>query len=154
MPLFLINTLLLYIPLLALTHRRNYGQRVKYTCFAWAGGTFFHFQLCCCVSFLVLAGNRLWFYILLMYLVVFVVTYALSEQYSCVAGKLILYEFSCWIRIFFSYIEVSQKYRHFLQPYSCNCFAKISRTFNSSRKLWIIVRRNISNSYVFYQKAL
>ncbi len=26
-PIFLINTLLLYIPLLALTHRQNYGQR-------------------------------------------------------------------------------------------------------------------------------
>jgi hypothetical protein len=37
----------------------------KYTRCAWAGGTFF--QLCCCVSFLILAGNRYWFYIL-MYL--------------------------------------------------------------------------------------
>ncbi len=30
---------LLYIPLLALTDGRNHGRRVKYTCFAWAGGT-------------------------------------------------------------------------------------------------------------------
>jgi hypothetical protein len=38
-PIFLINTLLLYIPLLALTDGQNYGQRVKYTRCAWAGGT-------------------------------------------------------------------------------------------------------------------
>ena len=31
--------------------------------------------------------------------------YPLSVQYSCVAGKLILYEFSCWIQIFFSHME-------------------------------------------------
>ncbi len=53
LPIFLINTLLLYIPLLALTDRQNQRQRNEYTCYAWAGGTFF--QLCCCVSFLVVA---------------------------------------------------------------------------------------------------
>ncbi len=47
------------------------GQRVKYTCFAWAGGicprfawaggTFFPVVLLC--QFLVLAGNRFWLYI-------------------------------------------------------------------------------------------
>ena len=37
----LINTLLLHISLLALTDRQNDGQRDKYTCCAWAGGTFF-----------------------------------------------------------------------------------------------------------------
>ncbi len=77
--IFLINTFFLHIPLLALTHRQNYGetdritekqtelrrnelilvglgnlqflqvQRNKYTRCAWAGGTFF--QLCCCVNF-------------------------------------------------------------------------------------------------------
>ncbi len=63
-------------------------------------------------QFFVLAGNRFWFYILLMYLeyhtvvvlcfffwlwqeIVFGVTYVLGVQYSCVAGKLILYKFSC-----------------------------------------------------------
>jgi hypothetical protein len=51
--IFLINTLLFYIPLLALTDRQNHRQRNKYTCCAWAGGTYF--QLCCCVSFLVVA---------------------------------------------------------------------------------------------------
>jgi hypothetical protein len=36
------------------------------TRFAWAGGTFFPVVLLC--QFSVLAGNRFWFYILLMYL--------------------------------------------------------------------------------------
>ena len=36
----------------ALTHRQNHRWRNEYTRFAWAGGTFFPFQLCCCVSFL------------------------------------------------------------------------------------------------------
>ncbi len=41
---FLVDTLLLYIPLLTLTDRQNDRQRNKYTRCAWAGGTFF--QLC------------------------------------------------------------------------------------------------------------
>ncbi len=45
LPIFLINTLLLHIPLLALTHRQNYRgtelQRNEYTRCAWAGGTLF-----------------------------------------------------------------------------------------------------------------
>ncbi len=61
-PIFLINTLLFHIPLLALTDRQNDGQRDKYTCCAWAGGTFFPIVLL--FQFLVLAGNRFWFYIL------------------------------------------------------------------------------------------
>jgi hypothetical protein len=36
-----------------------------YTHCAWAGELFF--QLCCCDSFLVVTGNRFWFYII-MYL--------------------------------------------------------------------------------------
>jgi hypothetical protein len=52
LPIFLINTLLLCIPLLALTHGQNDRQRYKYTCCAWAGGTFF--QLWFCVSFFLL----------------------------------------------------------------------------------------------------
>jgi hypothetical protein len=39
LPFVLINTLLLHIPLLALTDRQNHRQRHKYTCCAWAGGT-------------------------------------------------------------------------------------------------------------------
>ena len=57
-------------------HGQNDWQRNEYTCFAWAGGTcprfawaggtFFPVVLLC--QFSVLAGNRFWFYILLMYL--------------------------------------------------------------------------------------
>jgi hypothetical protein len=36
----LTNTLLLHIPLLALTDGQNDGQRDKYTRCAWAGGSF------------------------------------------------------------------------------------------------------------------
>ena len=100
LPIFLINTLLLYIPLLALTAGQAYGRRVKYTLCAWAGGTFFPVVLLC--QFLVLAGNRFWFYLLCIYVlrlqyscgvvlvfwfwweIVFGVTYVLSVQYSCV----------------------------------------------------------------------
>ncbi len=54
LPIFLINSLLLHIPLLALTDGQNDRWRNEYTNYAWAGGTFF--QLCCCVSsFLVVA---------------------------------------------------------------------------------------------------
>ena len=76
---FLVNTLLLYIPLLTPTDGQNYGWRSElilvglgnlrflqvneYTCFAWAGGTFFPVVLLC--QFFVLVGNRFWFYILL-----------------------------------------------------------------------------------------
>ena len=56
LPIFLINTLQLHIPLLALTDRQNDRWRHEYTRCAWAGGTFF--QLCCCVSFLVVVGNN------------------------------------------------------------------------------------------------
>ncbi len=74
------------------------GEHV-YTCCAWAGGTFFPVVLLC--QFLVLAGNRFWFYLLCTYVpqvqysfgvvlvfwfwreIVFGVTYVLSEQYSC-----------------------------------------------------------------------
>ncbi len=63
--IFLLNTLLLYIPLLALTDGQNHGQRNKYTRCLWAGGISFPVVVLC--QFLVLAGNRFWFYIL-MYL--------------------------------------------------------------------------------------
>ncbi len=61
-PFILINTLLLHIPLLALTDRQNDGQRPN--TLAVRGLEELFFQLCCCVSFLVVAGNRFWFYIL------------------------------------------------------------------------------------------
>jgi hypothetical protein len=43
----LINTLLLHIPLLALTDEWNDRWKNKYTCCAWAGGTFFPVVLLC-----------------------------------------------------------------------------------------------------------
>ncbi len=43
---------LFYSTLLALvTHGQKDGRRDTYTCFAWAGGTFFPVVLLCCVSF-------------------------------------------------------------------------------------------------------
>ncbi len=54
---------LFYSTLLALTHGQEDGQRLKYTCFTWAGGTFFPVVLLC--QFYVLMGNRFWLYILL-----------------------------------------------------------------------------------------
>ncbi len=47
LPIFLINTFLLHIPLLALTDRQNDWQRNKYTCCVWAGVTFFPVVLLC-----------------------------------------------------------------------------------------------------------
>jgi hypothetical protein len=76
---------LFYSTLLALTDGRNHWQRNEYTSFAWAGGTFFSVVLLC--QFLVLAGNRFWFYILLMYL----------EYYSC--GVVLVFWF--WREIVF-----------------------------------------------------
>ncbi len=38
LPFVLINTLLLHIPLLAISHGQNDGQRNEYTRCAWAGG--------------------------------------------------------------------------------------------------------------------
>ncbi len=66
LPFVLVNTLLLHLPLLALTDRQNDGQKNEYTQCAWAGGTFFPVVLLC--QFLVHAGNGFWFYILLVYL--------------------------------------------------------------------------------------
>ncbi len=81
---------LFYSTLLTLTDRRNDRRRNKYTCFEWAGGTFFPVVLLCCVSF--------WFWwemreLPLHYFpadcfgikweIVFGVTYVLSVQYSC-----------------------------------------------------------------------
>ncbi len=53
-------------------------------------------------------------------------------RFVVVAGKLILYKFSCWIRIFFSYMEIFFSYK-------CDRSSKISRTFYASRNSWIIL---------------
>ena len=94
----LINSPLLHIPLLALTDRRNHGQRNEYTCFAWAGGTFFPVVLLCCVSFWfwqeigfslhthVLRVQYSCGFVLVFWLrweIVFGVMYILSAQYNC-----------------------------------------------------------------------
>ncbi len=52
---------LFYSNLLALTHRQKDWRRVKYTRYAWAGGTFFPVVLLC--QLLVLAGNSFWCYV-------------------------------------------------------------------------------------------
>ncbi len=76
---------------------QNHRQRNTYTCFAWAGGTFFPDVLLCCVSF--------WFWgemreLALHYFPVdcfgiewekvFGVTYLLSVQYSCAVVSVFL----------------------------------------------------------------
>jgi hypothetical protein len=93
LPIILINTLLLYIPLLALTDRQNYRWRNGYTCCAWAGGTFFPVVLLC--QFLGLAVNWFWFYLLC--------TYVLRVQYSC--GVVVLV-FWFWREIVFGVTDV------------------------------------------------
>ncbi len=77
---------LFYSTLLTLTDRQKDGQRNKYTCFAWAGGTcprfawaggtIFPVVLLC--QFLVLVGNRFWLYILLC-------TWSTVQLWCCVS---------------------------------------------------------------------
>jgi hypothetical protein len=55
LPIFLINTLLLHIPLLALTDGQNDRRRNKKL--AARGLEELLFQLCCCVSFLDSGGK-------------------------------------------------------------------------------------------------
>ncbi len=61
--IFLVNTLLLYS---LSPYSQTERQMESHTRYAWAGGTIFPVVLLC--QFLVLLGNRFWFYILLMYL--------------------------------------------------------------------------------------
>jgi hypothetical protein len=63
---FLVNTLLLYIPLLTLTDGQNDRQRQNTLATRGLEEPFFPVVLLC--QFSVLAGNRFWFYILLMHL--------------------------------------------------------------------------------------
>ncbi len=58
----LVRLTLFYSTLLTHTHRQTDRQRNEYTCYAWAGGTFFPVVVLC--QFLILAGNRFWFYYL------------------------------------------------------------------------------------------
>ncbi len=97
------------------------GQRVKYTRFAWAGGTFFPVVLLCCVSFWFWREMRelsLHYFLTdcfgIEWEIVFGVTYILSVQYSCVVVSV----FCCGWKVNFVWI-----------PYSHDRFSKISRTF-------------------------
>ncbi len=100
LPIFLINTLLLHIPLLALTDRQNYKgmelQRNEYTRCAWAGGTFF--QLWFCVSF--------WFW---REIVLVLHTYVLRVQYSC---SVVLVFWFWWEIVFGVMYVLSVQYRY------------------------------------------
>ena len=96
---YLVRFTLFYSTLLTLTHRRNDGQRNEFTCFTWAGGTFFPVVLLCCVSvwFWREEGFDLHMHVLLRVQysyggvlviwfwreIVFGVTHILSVQYSC-----------------------------------------------------------------------
>jgi hypothetical protein len=137
---------LFYSTLLALTDGRNHRQRNEYTRYAWAGGTFF--SSCAVASvfcsggkmvlvlhtlyvlrapyscgvvlvFLVLAGNSFWY----------VCTQCTIQLCGCViffgGGKVNLVQiFLLNQRIFFSYFLLCMD----LEPYSHDCFSKISRT--------------------------
>jgi hypothetical protein len=82
---------LFYSTLLALTHKQNDWWRLKYTCCAWAGGTFFPVVLLC--QFLVmvvtylctLSTIQLWCCVSFWFWreIVFGVMYLFSVQYSC-----------------------------------------------------------------------
>ncbi len=82
---------LFYSTLLALTDGQNYRRRSKYTHYAWAGGTFFPVVLLC--QFFVLAGNRFWFYILLMYLEYHTVVVLCYSSFMVLAGN----NFWCYV---------------------------------------------------------
>ncbi len=129
LPIFLINTLLLYIPLLALTEGQNYRQRNKYTCCAWSRGTFLPVVLLC--QFLVLAGNRFWFYILLMYLeyntvVVLCQFFGLGRKQFLVLHMYLVYNTVVWLCQFFGCGgKFAQDYKVFpgdQSTFSLKCF--------------------------------
>jgi hypothetical protein len=94
----LVRFTLFYSTLLTLTDGQNYRRRNKYTCFAWAGGTFFPVVLLCCVSFcwwensfdlhthVLLRVQYSCGVVLVIWFwreIVFYVTHILSVQYSC-----------------------------------------------------------------------
>jgi hypothetical protein len=88
---------LFYSTLLSLTDSWNHRRRNKYTCFAWAGGTFFPVVLLCCVSFWLWREMRelaLHYFLVdcfgIEWEIVFGVTYVLSVQYSCAVVSVFL----------------------------------------------------------------
>ncbi len=91
----------------------TYGSS-RYTRFAWAGGTFSPVVLLC--QFSVLAGNRFWFYILLMYL-----GYHTIQLWCCVSffgsgGKQFLV-----LRTYLVFNTVVQLYQFFCCGGKVNC---------------------------------
>ncbi len=86
---------LFYSILLALTHRQHDRQRLKYTRYAWAGGTFFPVVLLC--QFSVLVGNRF---------LVLHTPYVLTVPYSC--GVVLV--FLIWWEIVFGMYILSVQY--------------------------------------------
>ncbi len=108
----MINTLLLHIPLLALTHRQNYRETNTLA----PRGLEELFSSCAVVSILVLVGNRFWFYLLC--------TYVLRVQYSC--GVVLVFWF--WREIVFGVtyvLSVSKKsyWVTFHDPLADVCFS-------------------------------
>ena len=125
---FLVNTLLLYIPLLTLTDRITDGETHT---LASRGLEELFLQLCCCVSFLFWRkiGFGFTYYLCTQGTIqlwccvsffgsgegiVFGVTYVLSVQYSCVVVSV----FWCGGKV--NFVQI---------PYSHDRFSKISRTF-------------------------
>ncbi len=143
----------------------------KHTHYKWAGGTFFPVVLLC--QFFVLAGNRFWFYILLMYLeyhtvvvlclffwfwweIVFGVTYVLSVQYSCAVVSV----FCCVGKI--NFVQIFLLNPNFLLVHSCSIqifFSYIGigirgdgqRTENSTWTPWFSFLHE--NSMCFHNKV-
>ncbi len=122
---------LFYFTLLTLTDGRNDRRRNEYTCFAWAGGTFFPVVLLC--QFFVLAGNRFWFYILLC-------TQSIIQLWCCVSffgfgGKQFL--------VLRTYLEYNTVVR---LCYFCCCGGKVNFVqiflFNPNFLLFLVLAGN------------
>jgi hypothetical protein len=136
----LVRFTLFYSTLLTLTHRQKDRRINEYTrfawaggtcpCFAWPGGTFFPVVLLC--QFLVLVGNRFWFYILLC-------TWCTIQLWCCVSffvsgGKKLLV--LCTYLVYNLVVRLCHfcccggKVNFVQIPYSHDHFSKISRTFS------------------------
>ncbi len=88
LPIFLINTLLLHIPLLALTHRQNYRET---NTLAVRGPEELFFQLCCCVSF--------WFWREISFGFTYLCTKSTIQLWCCVSFLVLAgNSFCCYIR--------------------------------------------------------
>ncbi len=99
----MINTLLLHIPLLALTDRQNDGET---NTLAAHGLEELFFQLCCCVSFLVVAGNSFRCYLPTIPVVPLCLFFYCSGKYFWVALISFLVvagnSFRCYLLIYYT----------------------------------------------------